>query len=82
MKLPEPGTELDADQLALWISVAMASDTKHAPILRGRHAPDRMERDRLRQEFARWLAERILASNLKVTLAKPSATSRIEVMRD
>lgn len=69
MKISEPGVPLDREQLTLFIAVAMAADSKRAPILRGKNAPvDAFERDRIRHEFAHWLATRMLAGNLRVVL--------------
>ncbi len=66
--------ELTVEQLAMHIAIAMAADSRHAPILRGRHSPvDPQERDRVRGEFAAWLARRILAGNLIVTRRPPSS---------
>ena len=63
-----PGSRvLDVDEVALLISVMMASDTRHAPVLRGKNAPrDPVERDHIRRAFARWLAYRLLSSNVAV----------------
>ena len=74
MKVPESGVPLDHEQLTLYIAVTMAADSKRAPILRGKNAPiDPTERDRLRGEFASWLAKRMLSGNLVVTLGPSSS---------
>ena len=66
--------ELTAEQIAMHIEVAMAADSRQVPILRGKHAPiDAVERDRLRSDFAEWLAGRILAANLRVIAGPPAA---------
>ncbi|MBI1211270.1 MAG: hypothetical protein GC190_07400 [Alphaproteobacteria bacterium] len=61
------------DDVALLIAVAMASDTRHAPVLRGKAAErDPVERDRIRREFARWVARRLISSNVTVVQMPPA----------
>lgn len=59
-------TELGAEELARLIAIMMASDTRHAPILRGARAPTRPEREQHRAEFAKWVAARLLEGGVKV----------------
>lgn len=61
-------------ELAMLIAVAMAADGKHAPVLRGKNAAiDPVERDQVRQEFAKWVARLLMSSNL-VILQRPPST--------
>jgi hypothetical protein len=61
--------ELDVDELARLIAIMMASDTRHAPILRGVRAPTRPEREQHRADFAKWVAARLLDGGVKVLKA-------------
>lgn len=64
---------LTVEELALHITVLMAADTRHAPVLRGSRAErDPVERDRIRREFALWLAKRLTASNVTVMRGPPA----------
>lgn len=70
---PEGSRALSVDEVALLISVLMASDTRHAPVLRGKAAErDPVERDRVRREFARWVALRLAGSNVTVMQGPPA----------
>ena len=73
---------LSVDEVALLISVLMASDTRHAPVLRGKAAErDPVERDRIRRDFARWVALRLAGSNVTVVQG-PAAIGAAGQMRD
>ena len=73
MKFPPGSRVLTLDEVALAITVAMAADSRHAPVLRGAKAErDPVERDRIRREFARWVAQRLLAANVTVVEGPPS----------
>ena len=64
---PQAGCPVNRQQLSKHIEIAMASDSRHVPILRGRIALiDVTERGRLRQEYSDRRAKRILSSNLTI----------------
>jgi hypothetical protein len=81
-----PGARvLNVDEVAQLIAVLMASDSRHAPVLRGRNSErDPVERDRIRREFAQWVARRLLASNIAVVqgpMAEGTADQRYDTHR-
>ena len=81
MRIPGPGEKLTVEQLAMLISIAMAADGRHAPILRGKHAADRPTREKFRDEFSGWVAARILASNVEVRMGKVSSSTSLSTGR-
>lgn len=73
LSFPDGSRLLSVDEVALLISVLMASDTRHAPVLRGKGAErDPAARDEIRRAFGRWVAQRLLSSNISVVQWPPA----------
>lgn len=64
LSVAEPATQL---------AILFAAYDRDAPVMRRKNAPPREKRDEHRKAYAKWLAERMTASNLRVTLG-PSAS--------